>query len=148
MAFENRRLTAKEQRERKGGNRLLEGRGRFDGEIRLSLRNLCRFAPLRWTSKANAIALREYLDCVRRCQLPISHQMVPENSTGFFGVRRYPPLAKNRPINLEKAVNHGGHSEHGGKTRIYAAFPDHPLGDYEERPETQDFRSVRRVRRG
>jgi hypothetical protein len=49
---------------------------------------------------------------------------------------------------LEKAVNHGGHSENGGKTRAYAVFPDHPLGDYEERPETQGFRRVRCVRRG
>ena len=35
-------------------------------------------------------------------------------------------------MNLEKAVNHGGHSEHGGKTRTYMFFSDHPLGGYEE----------------
>ena len=33
---------------------------------------------------------------------------------------------------LENAVNHGGHSEHGGKTRTYMFFSDHPLGGYEE----------------
>lgn len=51
-------------------------------------------------------------------------------------------------MSLEKAVNHGAHSEHGGKTRDYFGLSDHLLGDYEERPETQAFRRVRRVRRG
>ena len=51
-------------------------------------------------------------------------------------------------MNLEKAVNRGGHSEHGEKTRTSAHFSDHPLGDWEERLKTQAFRRARRVRRG
>jgi hypothetical protein len=51
-------------------------------------------------------------------------------------------------MSLEKAVNHGVHGEHGEKTKAYVGLSDHPLGDHEERPETQAFRRVRRVRRG
>jgi len=29
---------------------------------------------------------------------------------------------------MEKAVNRGGHREHGVKATAYADFPDHPLG--------------------
>ncbi len=49
---------------------------------------------------------------------------------------------------LEKAANHGVHGEHGEKTKAYLWYHDHPLGHYEEMPETQDFRRVRCVRRG
>jgi hypothetical protein len=51
-------------------------------------------------------------------------------------------------FNLEKAVNHGGHSEHGEKPRAYVDSSQHPLGKYEKRPKTQAFRCARRVRRG
>jgi hypothetical protein len=49
-----------------------------------------------------------------------------------------------RIINLEKAVNHGGHGEHGKKTRAYVDFSQHPSGEDEERPKTQAFRRARR----
>jgi hypothetical protein len=51
-------------------------------------------------------------------------------------------------INLEKAVNHGGHGEHGGKTRACVGLSNHPLGESEEKAKTQAFRRARRVRRG
>jgi hypothetical protein len=48
-------------------------------------------------------------------------------------------------INLEKAVNHGGHSE---KTRAYDGLSNHPLGAFGEWSVAQAFRRARRVRRG
>jgi hypothetical protein len=51
-------------------------------------------------------------------------------------------------MNLEKAVNHGGHSEHSEKTRAYDGLSNHPLSEFEEWPVAQAFRRARRVRRG
>ena len=47
IAFENRTPTAKARRSKGNAkeSRMLEDQGSFDGEIRISLRNLCRFAP-------------------------------------------------------------------------------------------------------
>gem|GEM_PF-6404105 len=39
-------------------------------------------------------------------------------------------------MNLEKAVNHGDHGEHGVKSKCYAGFVCHLSGD------TNDFRNI------
>jgi hypothetical protein len=51
-------------------------------------------------------------------------------------------------MKLEKAVNHGGHSEHGGKSKTCVGVSNHALGESGKKPETQAFRRARRVRCG
>ncbi|MFT3847637.1 MAG: hypothetical protein QM739_17605 [Propionivibrio sp.] len=42
-------------------------------------------------------------------------------------------------MNLEKAVNHGEHSEHSEKAGRYVDLQDHPLGSNEERKKFRLF---------
>ena len=53
----------------------------------------------------------------------------------------------NSRINLEKAVNHGVHSDHCGKSRASMSFSDHPQREYQQVPKTLVFRRVRRTPR-